>query len=108
MFSKLSIAFVAALAVVTEAKHKNHALHHRASNNSTTASSSLTVAPIPLSTSAVAPAGTNSVSSDITLTYTLGTGTSTSVVTTVISAVSIEPRHAMSYENITPHILPVY
>jgi hypothetical protein len=94
MFSKLSIAFVAALAFVAEAKLKNHALHQKSSNG-TTVVSSVTVVPIPLSTSAVAPTSTYPVSGDTTLTYTLGTGTSTSVVTTTISHVSIrltEPR----------------
>lgn len=100
-FTKLSLASLAALAAVGQARHEFGLLHPKRSLSSSVEVSSVTVYPVPLSTSVPLSTGgsgsesgaasaTGSSASDLTLTYTLGTGTSTSVVTTTIHHTSTD------------------
>lgn len=84
-FSKISLAAVAALAVIGEARHEFGLLHPKRSLTSMSpAISTVTVYPVPLSTAPTSAAQSSASATDLTLTYTLGTGTSTQVVTTTI------------------------
>jgi hypothetical protein len=93
-FTKLSLAAVAALAAVSEARHEYGLLHPKRSLTTTYPQpSTVTVYPVPpLSTGAVSAVSSSDAASatDLTLTYTLGTGTSTSVVTTTIHHTSTD------------------
>lgn len=84
-FTKVSLAAIAALVAVSEARHHEYGLlHPKRSLSPAPVLPTVTVYPVPLSTGvATAPASSAS-ATDLTLTYTLGTGTSTQVVTTTI------------------------
>lgn len=87
-FTKISLAAIAALAAVSEARHHEYGLLHpkRSLSSSAPAASTVTVYPVPLSTGPASSvvSSPSATESDVTLTYTLGTGSSTQVVTTTI------------------------
>ena len=90
MYSKFSVAFVAALAAVVQADygHSHHASFHK---NGTQ--------PSPEPSQAALSTGTGSgpgESGDTTLTYTLGSGSSTTVITTTIHHTAFETNTAVS------------
>lgn len=99
-FSKLSIAALTALVALGESHDNLGIFPKRALGTgvdkprpTNTIFSSITLAPVPLSTGATGPPSlytTVTETGDVTLTYTLGSGTSTSVVTTTIHRTATE------------------
>ena len=90
MYSKLAVAFVAALAAGAQANygHNHHASFHK---NGTHHSPELSQAA--LSTGTGSGPGE---SGDTTLTYTIGSGSSTTVITTTIHHTAFETNTAVS------------
>jgi hypothetical protein len=99
-FSKFSIAALTALVALGESQNNLGVFPKRPLGTgvdkprpTNTIFSSITLAPIPLSTGATGPPSlytTVTETGDVTLTYTLGSGTSTSVVTTTIHRTATE------------------
>ncbi|QKX56281.1 uncharacterized protein TRUGW13939_03382 [Talaromyces rugulosus] len=107
-FSKFSIAALTALVALGESQNNLGVFPKRPLGTgvdkprpTNTIFSSITLAPVPLSTGATGPPSlytTVTETGDVTLTYTLGSGTSTSVVTTTIHRTATET----SFVTITP------
>jgi hypothetical protein len=94
MYSKLSIAFLAALAVVAQAHgHKNgtYSMPSQPQGGSSPAP-----VPAPLSTGTGGSGSSPGQSGDTTLTYTIGSGASATVVTTTIHRTAFETQTAVS------------
>ena len=94
MYSKLSIVFLAALAIVAQAHgHKNGTYSMPSQPQG---GNSLAPVPAPLSTGTGGSGSSPGQSGDTTLTYTIGSGASATVVTTTIHRTAFETQTAVS------------